>query len=352
MDIGKLRRQIKRNCDISDAKYWGFYSICGMLLRIRLLYRQVHALAPWDAISNDLILPWIAQQEAMWEQLEDEGFDNLTINGVEFQPFDSEAINSILTPHGHLYGAGVGIHGKPTFFLGRLLKISSIGPCTVYYVDEELERDLFASPAMIRGRHICIRLQPFYDILYDKVSTPKGRQHDPLLAEVIEDLRLKDITEDYCHRFKAFALDVSTLLLHHEAAEFAEDGDGSAVTWLEIISGTGNRFVEIYLRAMKDVLADTSELGPLRHIIDTRDTILLSFYTALMDNVRLEIFPEITAAYREFAAGSHDWQSIEQARAAGYARALRFRQDILSLWADKQEIEPHIRRFLTMVKAA
>jgi hypothetical protein len=31
LDIKALNTQVKVNCDISDARFWGTYSICGLL---------------------------------------------------------------------------------------------------------------------------------------------------------------------------------------------------------------------------------------------------------------------------------------------------------------------------------
>lgn len=352
--LDELRRQIKHNCDISDARHWGFYSICGMLMRIRQFYRQEHALMPWDSIPNDLILPWISEQEAKWEQLEDEQFGNISIDGIDYSPFEVEKINSILTPNGLLYGAGFGMHRKPTFFLGKLLHIAAIDSCTAYYIDEELERDLFASPAMLQGKNIYIRLQPLYDFVYDKISTLQGRRHDSIIADTFGDIRLNANTDNFRKRFEALSLNVSRILLLHEAAEYAQDRDNNS-KWLELLGGITDRFVEIYLRAAKDLLADTSQNGPLRHIIDTQDKTLLAFYTAFLDNVRQEIFPEISAAYQKFSGGSADWQSIEQARATGYARAWQFRQDILTLWENQhsiEEIDSHIKQFIKIIRSA
>jgi hypothetical protein len=35
IDIESFTSQVKRNCNISDAKYRGYYSLCGLLLRLR-----------------------------------------------------------------------------------------------------------------------------------------------------------------------------------------------------------------------------------------------------------------------------------------------------------------------------
>ncbi|MBF0320596.1 MAG: hypothetical protein HQL01_12420 [Nitrospirae bacterium] len=340
---------------MSDARFWGFYSICGMLMRIRQLYMHEHALMPWDTVSNELILPWISEQEAKWDRMEDEQFGNIQIDGVQFTPFDVEGVNARLNPHGILYGAGLGLHHKPTFFLGRLLNISTINNCTVYITGEEFVRDLFASPAMLQGSSIYVRLRPLYSILYEKFAELQGRKPNPILADAFRGLGLDPkapVTDDFPARFTALAADVSKILIAHEAAEYVEDA--AANTWIEILDGSKSRFVEIYIRAMKDLLADTSQAGPLRHIIDTQDKAMLAFYVALLDNARIELFPEITPAYEEFSA-TGNWQSIEYARGTAYARAKKFRQDTLSLWKtdpDTDIIETHIKSFLKNIKDA
>ena len=34
-DIDTFIKQVKLNCNVSDAKFWGYYSICGVLMRYR-----------------------------------------------------------------------------------------------------------------------------------------------------------------------------------------------------------------------------------------------------------------------------------------------------------------------------
>ena len=36
----KLLDDIKYNCDVSDAQFWGYFSICGLLMRYRDLFRS------------------------------------------------------------------------------------------------------------------------------------------------------------------------------------------------------------------------------------------------------------------------------------------------------------------------
>jgi hypothetical protein len=52
INLHALITSIKRNCNISDAKYWGFYSLCGLLLRLRELYRSEKGMRPWERVNQ------------------------------------------------------------------------------------------------------------------------------------------------------------------------------------------------------------------------------------------------------------------------------------------------------------
>ena len=45
-EISDLQRQVQKNCDISDARHAGVYSLCGLLLRMRDLYKWEHRMVP------------------------------------------------------------------------------------------------------------------------------------------------------------------------------------------------------------------------------------------------------------------------------------------------------------------
>ena len=62
-------RQVRRNCDISDAQHAGLYSTCGLALRLRDLYKWEHGLNPWEEKDTSEILDWIGEKEALWEKL-------------------------------------------------------------------------------------------------------------------------------------------------------------------------------------------------------------------------------------------------------------------------------------------
>jgi len=111
----------------------------------------------------------------------------------------------------------------------------------------------------------------------------------------------------------------------------------------------GDKTVELYARAAKDLLADMSEHGPLRTIIGEEDERLLHGYAGLLDGMRREIFPGFMSAYQRFVEG-HDWGLLERVRTDGYERARGLRHAILRQWEEKRdrgEVLSAIRRFLS-----
>jgi hypothetical protein len=60
LDVKSIAEQVKHNCNISDARFWGFYSPCGLLLRLRNLYKLEHGITLWEKVSQVKIADWIA----------------------------------------------------------------------------------------------------------------------------------------------------------------------------------------------------------------------------------------------------------------------------------------------------
>lgn len=117
MKIADIARQVKYNCDISDAKFWGHFSLCGLLLRLRELFRSENDISPWSNINQKDIGDWITAKENLWAEIEGHDFMDLVIEGNTFNPFDTSGINSYLIMHNLIYGAGLGLYKKPLFFL-------------------------------------------------------------------------------------------------------------------------------------------------------------------------------------------------------------------------------------------
>jgi hypothetical protein len=327
-----LLRSIKLNCDISDAKYWGYFSICGLLMRYRDLYRSEQELTPWSPIEREAIAGWIQQKEARWPELEGQDLTPLFPAGRRCDPFDYAAMNDFLNPQGYVYGAGYGMYLKPTFFLARTRSVSVVEDHLVYTTDRELVRDLFTSPAMLQGRTIFLRFEPLTALLWDHYS-----QLAPGRCSVLEDAFRaygirpgQEIDKAFEKTLEKMADASVRVLLQHELAESRE----AVPAWKDLLAAIQDRKAEHYLRAVQDILADTSERGPLKRIIEDRDEGALALFIGLMEGFRRMLFPELRAAYGRFT-GDRNWAMIDEVRRKGYASQEAVRREVLERSAAK-----------------
>ncbi len=320
---------IKFNCDVSDAQYWGYFSICGLLMRYRDLFRSEQGLPPWAEFRQSEITEWIARKEARWPELEKRDFKDIMIDDVPYHPFDVFELNRALTPKGLVYGAGYGMYLKPTFFLARLVAAREVTDHTVYVAGREVVRDLFTAPAMLQGRCIFLRREPLKALLWEKLSElTSGRASALELAFLQFGFRPGQAVDHAVEqKLDAMAAIYCDVLLYHELAESMED----VPEWSDIVSLAGDRNAEHYVRAIKDLIADTSDFGPFRMIVEEKDRTALSLFIGLTEGHRKVLFPEIGEAYREFLS-TGNWESLERTRKAGYARFQTKREIVLHLY--------------------
>lgn len=94
-------------------------------------------------------------------------------------------------------------------------------------------------------------------------------------------------------------------------------------TWKELVAAFPQSPIELLARAVKDLLADTSpQGGTLAYIVEEQRRASLGFFTAFLDGLRRELFPEMRRAFSAFLQ-SGDWGAVEQARQEGFRNALR-----------------------------
>jgi len=101
----------------------------------------------------------------------------------------------------------------------------------------------------------------------------------------------------------------SEVLLRHELAESHE----ALPRWKELLARAGDRKIEHYLRAVNDLVADTSDIGPLHRIVQTHDRGALGLSIGLMDGYRRLLYPGIREAYKRFLRDGN-WKIVEDAR--------------------------------------
>ncbi len=168
--LEELLPAIRKNCRISDATHSGFYSLCGLFLRLKDQFLWEKDLPPWTETDKAALMDWIEGRENLWLSHLDLPFEDLTLQGRGFGFLDNRRINDLILPEGLYYGAGLGRGLKPTFFLGEVIEQRKFGGYTVITLDREYASDLLVTPAVRRGKWIIMRLSPLRFLLWGKIQ--------------------------------------------------------------------------------------------------------------------------------------------------------------------------------------
>ena len=95
-----LIKEIQLNCDISDAKDHGIYSMCSMVLKLRNLYKWEQDIQPWSEPEPADLLDWIEAKENYWATIADKSFSPLTGQQQKISPDDLDEVNNALGNNG------------------------------------------------------------------------------------------------------------------------------------------------------------------------------------------------------------------------------------------------------------
>ena len=332
LNIDDITRQVLHNCDISDAYHAGMFSICGLALRLRDLYKWEKGLPAWQESDSAEVLEWIESKENKWESYPENGFKELTIDGRTFDPFDTVGINAILEPHSIFYGAGYARSLKPTFFLADIAEKTSLSGNAIYTLGRELARDLLTIPALTQEDCVILRQESARLFIWDSIFYIKKSARSALKF-ALDSCGLKN------QEPKALQPHLATILaalkesyIYHEIGEL-RDTDFDRDIWREVIAAFPYSPVEYLARAVKDLLADTNDYGTLRYIVKKRKTAALAFYAAFLDGLAEEFFPELPASFQNFTQ-TRDWGIIDQAVSSGYDTAKKHAVLITDLYRE------------------
>lgn len=335
LDQKDIRDQVRLNCDISDSRYAGHYSICGLAMRLRDLYKWEKGLDPWIEDAPAEVLDWIGHREEKWETLSEHSLHELAILGERYDPFDVKAINAALEPHQLLYGGGYARSLKPTFFLAALEEKREIQGHSVYLVGREMARDLFAAPALTQDSSIFIRGETAKRFVWDQIFYAK-KSSRPALRFALARYGLEDQGYDAIHgRLDRIAADESERYIYHELGELCDTAFDRNL-FREIIASFPHSPIELLVRAVKDLLADTNEFGSLRHIIGKGRAASLGFYSAFLDGMAKSLFPQLTDAFQSFLQ-TRDWGGIKQAADDGYRTGVDYAERICSIYLEGKQ---------------
>lgn len=325
--LRKILPTIRKNCTIADAHHSGSFSLCGLFLRLKDQFNWEQKTPPWSPTQENRLLKWIDRKEALWLECLNFPFQPIMIHGRPFDTLDSRGINQHLIPLGLYYGAGYGRGLKPTFFLGTIEEQRLVQGYTVFILGRELACDLSLTPAQRQGKIIVIRREPLRFFLWSKIQeTEKWEAQATAMAlsyygwnpSLSPDSQLGPIIQAE-----------QETVLSHELGE-ALDRTFPQGLWQRLISTFPFSRVELYLRTIKDLLADTHPRGTLSHIVKARKAGSLAFYLSNLKGLRRSLFPEIIPAIQQFKE-KENWSGIEQARKQGRHRLIALALEIKEL---------------------
>jgi len=297
-EIGNLVSAVQTNCNISDARHAGDMTLCNYLLDMREFYRWEQGIAFSAIPEREKVGKWIAEREALWQDLENSEFMALHLGGRRFEPFDAPGINAVLAPHGLVYGAGIGRFGKPQFFLGELKREERRDVARILITDREYARDLSPAPAALLENTIYLRQESLRRWLWEKIETWGVRKPQGAFKETLD---AYGFAEDPPGALQRMTEEESETLILHELGEIEADRYlGNA--WKEMRSGIGSRRAELLVRAVRDNLADC--LVTLPALLERKAGASIHFWFANFDGMRREIFPLLASAYDGWNGGN------------------------------------------------
>jgi hypothetical protein len=334
-----LVRQVRLNCTISDARFAGIYSVCGLAMRLRDLYKWEHSLPPYEEHEASRVLEWIGCKESDWEALQDTAFQDLVIDGKRIEPFDTAGVNRLLAPYNLFYGAGYAQGLKPSFFLAEIERQAVVGGHPVVFLGSEKARDLLTLPSLTQDDTIVVRKAAIDLYVWDQMLY-MNRSGRPFFRFGLEAVGLSGEDAGALRRClpEVAAAQLDTFL-YHEAGEM-DDTCFDSAAWRELIAALPHSPAEFLVRAVKDILADTDPGGALPQMVRTRTKAALGFYAAFLDGLRKHLFPEIRAGIAGFMQ-DENWSDIENMTRAVHQKAAEMARTIAALYREGQRDHDH-----------
>lgn len=291
--LSHLPQIVQQNCHIADAAQATNYTLCVYLMKMREYYRWEKGYGFGERLSSEAVGEWLRKREALWEELEDQPFQPLTINGRDYPPFEADAINEQLEAHGLLYSAGLGYGNSAHFFLGKRVQSEQQEDFRVLIADTELARDLTAPPALSQGRVIYIRRESLRRMIWEKLEEWRWSRLDNAMGRA---LGAYDFDHDFDQALHQMTAAETRTVLNHELGEIMA-GERLGDSWEEMLIQIPTHRTQLLLRLVRDNLADClSTLPQLLH--GDQPPSSLHFYIATLSNLRKHLFPGLVTAYQ------------------------------------------------------
>jgi hypothetical protein len=280
-------------------------------MRLRDLYKWERRLAPWQEDASADVLDWIGDKETHWEGLMAAGYHRLPVNGRTFDAFDTIAVNQSIRAMNLYYGAGYAHSLKPTFFLAQIDDRMIVDGHRVWVLGREYARDLLTLPAFSQDDQVVLRTEAGRMYLWDQIvyMSKSGRR---ALNFALKAFGFKDHTHETIQkRFDDIWAVQKTIYIHHEVGELA-DGVFDRKTWQKMLADYPHTAVELFIRTLKDLLADTHPKGTLAHLVAHRNKTGLGLYMAFGNGITRMLTKDLDCAFRDFTKDA-DWGRIAEA---------------------------------------
>jgi hypothetical protein len=268
----------------------------------------------------------------MWESLAENDFASIPINGINYDPFDSQSINSILKPQRLVYSGGLGRNTHAHFFLGVLERHEHYNGFEIIVVADEYARDLTAPPAMSQNNLIYIRREAMRRLIWEKYEQWLWNRPDNALGKALGFYDFENDLEDALTSMTNAELDSAILHEIGEVKAYEILGSG----WEELLFSLPHSKLELLLRSIRDHLADC--LSTLPDILENKNIPSLHFYIANLTHLRKDLFPGLLKAYEDWISTGDFTRLAEQAeRGAEHWQTIC--QTVLKTWQNDKKIE-------------
>ncbi len=328
--LDPLREQVQYNCDISDARHAGNYTLCIYLLKMREFYRWIHALDFEREIDGEAITQWLREQEDRWDAVIDEDYRPLELEGERFDPYNNAAINRRLDELGLFYHGGIGQKGVDHFFLAERIDQQVEDGVTITIAGQEYARDLTAPPAMSTADEIILRRESLKRMCWERYQEWAWNRFDNAMGTALSHYPFERSIPE--------ALDAMVdaeqhTLIRHELGEMAISREFGPA-WRAMMQRLLGTRAELLARAVRDHLADALELLPW--LARQGNPASIHFYFANLTALRRQILPMAEDCYRRWRE-SDDPQPLLDLAQAGREHWRKTLQSLLAIAADEDE---------------
>ncbi|MDT8445693.1 MAG: hypothetical protein RRB13_02195 [bacterium] len=318
-----LIRQVQANCDRADARSAQQFTLCTYLLKMREFYRWRQGLGFSATLQKRELNHWIVDHEELWEDLEEQEFEPISIQGKRFDPYDQEALGGLLAAEGFVYNGGLGAKSWPHFFLAELEREETIDGVACLVAGKELARGMVAPPAFKQGERIYLRRDTLRFWVHAKVEEWQFKKRDNPMARALLGFNLESALDESVENLTERIL---PWVLRHELGE-VEMGRRLGPAWGEMLSDLGRSPTELVARTARDLAADS--LCVLPQLIESGDNVALHWYFGNHQGMPTTLWPGLQAAYEEFKLKG-ELQGLANEAASGAQRWPQLCQKILA----------------------